>query len=348
MELQPGMTVTGFEQDSKQPVTGIVVRVSAMTAVIEVPGEGRKVIKLKDATAVREGVTISSETLGDRLKAYRAAKGFTQQQVADDVNINQVYLSLYERDKKEVPADVLKNFADLYGVSVHELKTGHKPQQGEVQVSYDPSVIKKKDPESDKKKLKADEKLVVQKDGSAKFVKEAPAPPAPEQKQSDQSKLNGANLVSERVKAALYNKQVEGRKREELETLEKLKQAAPVIVSPGPASVTNVEPTPKEEISEMARVMNMLAGSRPTMNKEELEMVNKPNHYIGKLGLEVREIEKQFAPDGDGYRAATWCNALEYLIRYPRKNGLEDLRKLQNNVNELIEIEERLLAEGGH
>lgn len=345
MELQPGMTVTGFEQDSKQPVTGIVVRVSAMTAVIEVPGEGRKVIKLKDATAVREGVTISSETLGDRLKAYRAAKGFTQQQVADDVNINQVYLSLYERDKKEVPADVLKNFANLYGVSVHELKTGHKPQQGEVQVSYDPSVVKKKDPESDKKKLKADEKLVVQKDGSAKLVKEAPAP---EPKQPDQSKLNGGNLVSERVKAALYNKQVEGRKREELEMLEKLKQAAPVIASPGPASVTNVEPTPKEEISEMARVMNVLAGNLPAMNKEELEMVNKPNHYIGKLGLEVREIEKQFAPDGDGYRAATWCNALEYLIRYPKKNGLEDLRKLQNNVNELIEIEERLLAEGGH
>lgn len=339
MELQPGMTVTGYEQDSKQPVTGIVVRVSAMTAVIEVPGEGRKVIKLKDATAVREGVTISSETLGDRLKAYRAAKGFTQQQVADDVNINQVYLSLYERDKKEVPADVLKNFADLYGVSVHELITGHKPQQGEVQVSYDPSVIKKKDPESDKKKLKADEKLVVQKDGSAKLVKDEAFP--------EPKKLQGGNLIAERVQAAIYNQQTKERRPFDA-VRRQVENAKPVVIKNEPASVANVIPTPKEEVKEMAELFNTLAGNLPPMNQEELEMVNKPNHYIGKKGLEVREIEKQFAPDGDGYRAATWCNALEYLIRYPKKNGLEDLRKLQNNVNELIEIEERILAEGGH
>lgn len=346
MELQPGMTVTGYEQDSDQQVTGIVVRVSAMTAVIEVPKVGRKVIRLKDATTVRDGVKISSNTLGDRLKAHRAAKGLTQQQVADEVNINQVYLSLYERDKKEMDTHTLESFAKLYGVSPEELKTGKPPMQGAVRSYFDPSIIKKKTEktEAEKKKLRADEKLFVQKDGSAKLVRNEPAP---EPVKAEPKKLQGGNLIAERVQAAIYNQQTT--ERRELDAVRKqVENAKPVVLKNEPASVANVIPTPKEEVKEMAEMFNKLAGNLPPMNQEELEMVNKPNHYIGKKGLEVREIEKQFAPDGDGYRAATWCNALEYLIRYPNKNGLEDLRKLQNNVNELIEIEERLLAEGGH
>lgn len=344
MELQPGMTVTGYEQDSDQQVTGIAVRVSAMTAVIEVPKVGRKVIRLKDATTVRDGVKIGSNTLGDRLKAHRAAKGLTQQQVADEVNINQVYLSLYERDKKEMDNHTLESFAKLYGVTPEELKTGKPPMQGAVRSYFDPSIIKKntEKTEVEKKKLKADEKLDVQKDGSAKLVRNEPAP---EPVKAEPKKLQGGNLIAERVQAAIYNQQT--KERHKLDAVRKqVENAKPEVLKNEPASVANVIPTPKEEVKEMAEMFNKLAGNLPPMNQEELEMVNKPNHYIGKKGLEVREIEKQFAPDGDGYRAATWCNALEYLIRYPRKNGLEDLKKLLNNVNELIEIEESLMQGG--
>ena len=56
-------------------------------------------------------------SIGTKLKALRAQKQKTQQQVADDLNITKSALAMYERDGR-VPRDEVKvRIADYYGES---------------------------------------------------------------------------------------------------------------------------------------------------------------------------------------------------------------------------------------
>ena len=64
------------------------------------------------------------------------------------------------------------------------------------------------------------------------------------------------------------------------------------------------------------------------MYPEIIDNINKPNHYIGTYGLEVKDVTME---------AHHWCSAVEYLLRYKEKNGLEDLKKARKNLDWLIE-----------
>lgn len=60
-------------------------------------------------------------SIGTKLKALRAQKQKTQQQVADDLNITKSALAMYERDGR-VPRDEVKvRIADYYGESVQSI-----------------------------------------------------------------------------------------------------------------------------------------------------------------------------------------------------------------------------------
>lgn len=65
------------------------------------------------------------------------------------------------------------------------------------------------------------------------------------------------------------------------------------------------------------------------MKKEEL--VTHPARYTGKSGMQVFDIINEYGMDF--YEG----NALKYLIRYKKKNGLEDLKKARVYLDYMIE-----------
>ena len=73
------------------------------------------------------------------------------------------------------------------------------------------------------------------------------------------------------------------------------------------------------------------------MNPEIIDNINKPNHYIGTYGLEVKDVTRNFIKGKSEMEAHHWCSAVEYLLRYKEKNGIEDLKKARKNLDWLIE-----------
>lgn len=74
------------------------------------------------------------------------------------------------------------------------------------------------------------------------------------------------------------------------------------------------------------------------------DMIEKPSHYQGEYGLEAIEVARNFIGSLAGIRAAYWFNALKYLLRFQKKNGLEDLKKARKNLEWLIEEMEKTNA----
>lgn len=77
------------------------------------------------------------------------------------------------------------------------------------------------------------------------------------------------------------------------------------------------------------------------MYPEIIDNINKPNHYIGTYGLEVKDVTRNFIKGKSEMEAHHWCSAVEYLLRYKEKNGLEDLKKARKNLDWLIEEMEK-------
>ena len=64
--------------------------------------------------------------------------------------------------------------------------------------------------------------------------------------------------------------------------------------------------------------------------------VNHPNHYQNIAGVEAIDILNDVVKDLPGTQAAMLWNTLKYLLRFQKKNGLEDLKKAQNYLDYLI------------
>lgn len=74
---------------------------------------------------------------------------------------------------------------------------------------------------------------------------------------------------------------------------------------------------------------------------EQTNNITKPSHYIGIHGLEVEEVTRNFLPRyTDGYVSHRVGSALEYLLRSPLKNELEDIKKAKRNLEQVIAYEE--------
>ena len=70
---------------------------------------------------------------------------------------------------------------------------------------------------------------------------------------------------------------------------------------------------------------------------DEVDKINNPSHYKGKFGLEAIEVVKNFVFGLEGVKGFYWGNAIKYLLRFQKKNGLEDLKKARKNLDWLIE-----------
>nr|DAK67798.1 MAG TPA: nucelotide kinase [Caudoviricetes sp.] len=68
----------------------------------------------------------------------------------------------------------------------------------------------------------------------------------------------------------------------------------------------------------------------------EEDKVNNPNHYKGAFGLEVIEVIRNFAGNLTAVQGFYWGNAIKYMLRFQKKNGLEDLKKACKNLDWLI------------
>ena len=58
------------------------------------------------------------------LRALRINFGLTTKEIADKFNIGEQGVARYERDTSTVPAKLLHEFADFYGVSVEQIHIG--------------------------------------------------------------------------------------------------------------------------------------------------------------------------------------------------------------------------------
>lgn len=64
--------------------------------------------------------------------------------------------------------------------------------------------------------------------------------------------------------------------------------------------------------------------------------INNPEHYQNIAGVEAIDILNDVVKDLPGKRAAMLWNTLKYLLRFQKKNGVEDLKKARNYLDYLI------------
>ncbi|MCO4543474.1 hypothetical protein Si097_01281 [Streptococcus infantarius subsp. infantarius] len=63
------------------------------------------------------------------------------------------------------------------------------------------------------------------------------------------------------------------------------------------------------------------------------------NHYVTNKGFEVFDVQEAYIHDLKGMAASFWCNVVKYILRFQRKNGVEDLKKAKYYLEKLIEEE---------
>lgn len=66
-------------------------------------------------------------------------------------------------------------------------------------------------------------------------------------------------------------------------------------------------------------------------------VISHPNHYQSRSGLEAKDVIEAFTEDLTGCEAAYTANILKYAMRWKKKNGVEDLKKLKQYADFLIE-----------
>src|SRR5690606_14692830 len=84
---------------------------------------------------------------------------------------------------------------------------------------------------------------------------------------------------------------------------------------------------------------NQIVGSEGFNLLNTVDNVNKPNHYhSGNIDV-IKFSEENFSKEEQkGFHR---INAIKYITRYDRKNGVEDLNKAKFYIDKLIEMEEQ-------
>lgn len=72
---------------------------------------------------------------------------------------------------------------------------------------------------------------------------------------------------------------------------------------------------------------------------ENNDNIISPNHYASDKGFEVFDVQEAFIHELKGMSASYWCNIVKYILRFQRKNGVEDLKKAKYYLEKLIEEE---------
>ena len=70
---------------------------------------------------------------------------------------------------------------------------------------------------------------------------------------------------------------------------------------------------------------------------ENNDNIIRPNHYASDKGFEVFDVQEAFIHELKGMAASYWCNIVKYILRFQKKNGVEDLKKAKYYLEKLIE-----------
>lgn len=100
------------------------------------------------------------------------------------------------------------------------------------------------------------------------------------------------------------------------------------------------EPKIEEKVQLKGEELKKELYSEDAENKLVEDLVNHPEHYKAKNGVEAITLIAAFTEDLKGMEAVCTANALKYLCRWHKKNGLEDLKKAQWYLNYLINMKE--------
>ena len=74
--------------------------------------------------------------ISERIQLLRKQKGLSQNELAEKVNISKAQMSRYISKNVQPPADILKNLADVLGVSVDFLLSGDTDQKAIENLSH--------------------------------------------------------------------------------------------------------------------------------------------------------------------------------------------------------------------
>ena len=77
--------------------------------------------------------------------------------------------------------------------------------------------------------------------------------------------------------------------------------------------------------------------SRGELYSPPKETVNHPSHYQTKKGIEAIDVMEAFTEDMTGAEAVLTATILKYILRWKKKNGVEDLKKAEWYLARLIE-----------
>ena len=79
------------------------------------------------------------------------------------------------------------------------------------------------------------------------------------------------------------------------------------------------------------------------VGKIEYDMaVDHPSHYKTKAGIEAIDVIEAFTEGLEGKEATCTGNIIKYILRWHKKNGLQDLKKCEWYLKRLIKhIEEK-------
>lgn len=83
----------------------------------------------------------------------------------------------------------------------------------------------------------------------------------------------------------------------------------------------------------VTKAMKAFSSNGVSMKNENNDKINNPAHYTAG-GIETLDYIKAKVKDYPSYAAG---NILKYVSRYEHKNGIEDLKKAQFYLNDLIE-----------
>ena len=92
----------------------------------------------------------------------------------------------------------------------------------------------------------------------------------------------------------------------------------------------------KDELKELAKkiITTDILEPKDTENNDN---IISPNHYASDKGFEVFDVQEAFIHELKGMSASYWCNIVKYILRFQKKNGVEDLKKAKYYLEKLIE-----------
>ena len=93
-----------------------------------------------------------------------------------------------------------------------------------------------------------------------------------------------------------------------------------------------------KELKELAKkiITTDIIEHKDTENNDN---IISPKHYASDKGFEVFDVQEAFIHELKGMSASYWCNIVKYILRFQKKNGVEDLKKAKYYLEKLIEEE---------